>query len=211
MKTQQLHAIIDPLCGWCYAAAPLLETAKAILPINLHAGGLLIDERRRQVSTEFRDFILEHTQRITALTGLPFTSAFTDGILGDSTVILDSAPPIAALLAIKALGGDELQMLHDMQIAYYQQGKFLSDRDNLAAVAHQQNIAQTAFADAFAAALPHVDKHIFASRKLLAQVGSQSFPTLVLQLGDDKLIPLAHQDYYGKPEAWQNYLQAQIQ
>ncbi|MGL6011675.1 MAG: DsbA family protein, partial [Shewanella oncorhynchi] len=41
-KERTLHAIIDPLCGWCYAAAPLLDAAaKAGFTIKLHGGGML--------------------------------------------------------------------------------------------------------------------------------------------------------------------------
>ena len=40
-----LHYIYDPLCGWCYAAEPLIEAVALAAPgnlaIRLHGGGLL--------------------------------------------------------------------------------------------------------------------------------------------------------------------------
>ncbi len=36
-----LHYFYDPLCGWCYAAEPLIQAAAAAgVPIMLHGGGL---------------------------------------------------------------------------------------------------------------------------------------------------------------------------
>ncbi|WP_375381790.1 hypothetical protein [uncultured Sphingomonas sp.] len=36
-----LHYVYDPLCGWCYAAEPLVRAAvTARIPVVLHGGGL---------------------------------------------------------------------------------------------------------------------------------------------------------------------------
>ena len=41
MTTPVLHYIHDPLCGWCYAAEPLVQAAAAAgIPVVLHGGGL---------------------------------------------------------------------------------------------------------------------------------------------------------------------------
>ena len=44
----RLHYIYDPLCGWCYAVAPLVKAARTVIPITLHGGGMipvLVDSR----------------------------------------------------------------------------------------------------------------------------------------------------------------------
>ena len=48
MNDTTLHYVYDPLCGWCYGAAPLLRAAAGIpgLRIALHAGGLWLGARR---------------------------------------------------------------------------------------------------------------------------------------------------------------------
>lgn len=207
MTTQtKLHVVIDPLCGWCYAATPLLNEAKRLVAVELHGGGLFTNERRRQVSSEFRQFAVGNDERIQALTGQPFGSAYVDGLLNDTNVLLDSAPPIAALLAIQTLGGDSVQLLHDMQVAYYQHGKWLSETANLTHIAQQQGIEAKAFNEAYQAALPTVDEHLVNSRQFLAKVGGQGFPTFALQTPDGEFIRLNHADYYGKPTAWGKYL-----
>lgn len=205
-----LHAIIDPLCGWCYAAAPLLDEAKKHVSIQLHGGGLFIGERRRPITPDFRAFVVPHDARIAQLTGQLFGSAYTDDLLNDTNVVLDSTPPIAALLAVQALGGDSVQLLHAMQVAYYQQGKWLSDTDNLIHIAEQQGIEAKAFREAFDAALPEVDTHLVNSRQLLNQLGGQGFPTFALQTTNGEFIRLNHENYYGDVGGWREYLHANI-
>ncbi len=43
----KLHYIYDPLCGWCYAAAPLVAAARGILPVEGHAGGMMAGPNRK--------------------------------------------------------------------------------------------------------------------------------------------------------------------
>jgi hypothetical protein len=35
MNQPTLHHIYDPLCGWCYAVAPLVRAAREVLPAEL--------------------------------------------------------------------------------------------------------------------------------------------------------------------------------
>lgn len=94
-KVRILHAIIDPLCGWCYAAAPLLvAAAKAGFTIKLHGGGMLTGPRRKQIDANWRDYVMPHDLRIAELTGQPIGENYFDGLLRDTTVVLDSAPPL---------------------------------------------------------------------------------------------------------------------
>ncbi|MGH8806624.1 MAG: hypothetical protein ACREX0_01940 [Noviherbaspirillum sp.] len=65
-----LHTIYDPLCGWCYAAEPLLEAAaEASLPIEMHAGGLF---SATYLPEAMREHIRHADARIGALSGQPF-------------------------------------------------------------------------------------------------------------------------------------------
>ncbi|MEG0045530.1 MAG: acyl-CoA dehydrogenase C-terminal domain-containing protein, partial [Comamonas sp.] len=47
--------------------------------------------------------VLPHDQRIAQLTGQPFGAAYTDGLLNQVGTLLDSGPPITALLAVQAM------------------------------------------------------------------------------------------------------------
>lgn len=105
-----LHYIYDPLCGWCYGASPLLAAARQVpgLEIRLHGGGLM---KGVAVSSELRNYVMQHDQRIAMLTGVPFGSAYFDKLLQDHSAVLSSAAPITAILATEEVAGRGLDML----------------------------------------------------------------------------------------------------
>ena len=99
-STAILHYIYDPLCGWCYAAAPLVEAARSIpgLAIALLAGGMMSGANRRRIDARWRDYVMPHYHRIAQISGQPFGDAYFDGLLRDTSVVMDSTPPITAIL-----------------------------------------------------------------------------------------------------------------
>jgi putative protein-disulfide isomerase len=101
--TATLHYIYDPLCGWCYGAEPLVRAAQGIpgLALEMHAGGLWPQATHLPEAT--RRYIQQADARIAAMSGQPFGSAYLEGLLLDSTMVLDSRPTIAAVLAAAAL------------------------------------------------------------------------------------------------------------
>ena len=84
-----LHCIFDPLCGWCYAAAPLVEAAREVpgLRVELHGGGMMTGANRRAITPQWRDYVLPHDRRIAELTGQPFGEAYFEGLLRDGTAM----------------------------------------------------------------------------------------------------------------------------
>lgn len=106
MTGTTLHYVLNPLCGWCYGAAPLVQAAKSIpgLTVALHAGGMMTGNNRRQITDEWRNYVIPHDKRIAELTGQTFGEAYFNGLLRDTTAVMDSEPPITAILAAEALG-----------------------------------------------------------------------------------------------------------
>ncbi len=209
MTTATLHYIFDPLCGWCYAAAPLLEAARKIpgLAIELHAGGLLSGCNRRLVTPQWRAFVLPHDQRISAMSGQPFGEAYLNGLLNDTTAMLDSTPPIAAILAAQELSGDGMPMLRRIQHAYYVEGLRIADAPVLQDLAEQTGLDAIAFATAYAAMLGEpVNEHTAQSRMLLRRVGASGFPTFVWDRPGNSPAVLESGSFLGQTQAWVEHL-----
>ena len=207
MNDITLHYVYDPLCGWCYGAAPLLEATAGLptLQIALHAGGLWLGSRRQPMGQALRDHVRPHDERIQALTGQPFGERYFNELLLSDGLLLDSEPPIRAILAVTELGGNELRLLHRIQQSHYLDGQWVGDQAHLARLAQEQGITPEAFALAFG----QVDLagHLAQSQGWLRQLGGQGFPTLGLMLGES-LIPLPVSSFLGEPQAFASHLAA---
>ena len=182
-----LHYIFDPLCGWCYAAAPLLAAARALpgLALQWHAGGMLSGAARRTITREWRAHVIPHDERIAALTGQPFGDAYYDGLLLQVGAMLDSTPPIAAMLAAEAMAGRGLDLLARLQTAHYVEGRQIGTLAVLQSVAGELGLDIQAFNLHYQHALAQdVDSHIQQSREWLQASGGQGFPTFVFEFTD---------------------------
>ncbi len=211
-----LHYIHDPLCGWCYGAAPLVDAALAVpgLQVVPHAGGMLAGAQRQQVSAQWRSFVMPHDRRIAQASGQPFGDAYFDGLLNDSTAVMDSAPPITGMLAAMQLRQDDpaagIAFVKKVQQAHYRDGRRIADTGVLVAIAEELGYASDAFRAALLALTgAATDQHMAQSRALLQQVGGAGFPTFVLQAdGRTQLLPLGN--YIGQPEAFAHALQSHM-
>lgn len=208
-STAILHYIYDPLCGWCYAAAPLVDAARAIpgLAIALHAGGMMSGANRRRIDARWRDYVIPHDRRIAQISGQPFGDAYFDGLLRDTSAVMDSTPPITAILATQQSSGRGLDMLHRLQRAHYVEGRRITDVSVLSELAADVGLDPVTFNAAMqAVAGTATARHIDESRALLSEVGGHGFPTFALQVPDGDRFALDIGPCLGKPEAWKQHL-----
>lgn len=204
-----LHLIMDPQCGWCYAAVPLIDalTELAEVQIKTHGGGLFSGANKGAVTAEFRQHMLASDKRIMALTGQQFSDTYYRGIFADKTRILDSDTPITALLAAKSLGIQPLTMLHNMQIAQFIDGRSMSDINSLASIATQLGADSKAFLSAFTLFSGETtNHHITKSRHLMHVVGGNGFPTFAVEHKDGTFTRLDHSSFYSTPRLWSAYV-----
>lgn len=208
-----LHYIFDPLCGWCYAAAPLINAARQVsgLTISFHGGGMLTGARRQTITPQWRDYVMPHDQRIAGLTGQAFGEAYFEGLLRDTTAVMDSAPPTTAILAAEAIAGRGLDMIHALQHAHYAEGRRIADRTVLDTLAAELGLAAEAFSAAFERLAGNAtEEHFRESHAWLTRARGQGFPTLVLEHADGKLASIDISRFLGQPEAFANALRSQI-
>lgn len=198
-----LHYIYDPLCGWCYGAKPLVHAAQAVLPVIAHGGGMMTGANRQTVSPHLRNYVMPHDRRIAEYTGQPFGEAYFEGLLRDETAVFDSTPPIAAVLAAEQIAGHGLALLGRLQSAHYVEGRRIADDAVLIELASDIGLEPEGFQTAFKNA--ETDRHIKASRELLANIGGHGFPTFALeQDGQFTLIDIG--PWLGKPQAFTAWL-----
>jgi putative protein-disulfide isomerase len=211
MSETTLHCIYDPFCGWCYGAAPLLEAAAGLegLTIRLHGGGMMAGDRRQAVTESLRGFVMQHDQRIAAMSGQPFGAGYVDGLLRDTGAVFDSEPPTTAILAADTFG-KAVAMQDRIQKAHFVEGRRVADALVLAGLAEEIGIDPDAFQREFARVAGGVtEQHIADSRAFLQRVGGAGFPTFVLERAGTggTFEVLQSGAFLGRPEAWREGLQ----
>ncbi|WP_319243388.1 DsbA family protein [uncultured Propionivibrio sp.] len=211
MTTTTLHYLYDPLCGWCYAAAPLVKAAREILSVRPHGGGMMAGANRQAVTPQLRAYVRQHDARIAQLTGQRFGSGYADGLLNDIGTVLDSEPPTAAMLAAEEIAGRGLDMLAQLQITHYVEGRHISERAVLIAVGEELGLDPVVFAGALDRQSGNViQAHFRETRALMAEVGAQGFPTLLLQ-SDDGLQIVDFAAYLARPNDFGDWLRRQTE
>ena len=187
-----LHYIYDPMCGWCSAAAPLIQAARQIdgLNIELHAGGLWVGSQIKRITPELRAFVMTNDARIAQISGQTFGAGYQNGLLSNTQAVLDSEPPIRAILAAHFIDGREVSQLNTLLDIATELGW---DRD-----AFQQSYLQT-----------DVTAHWQQTHQLMNQWQIQGYPNFLLQhAGQWFRVP--HSAFYGQPEAFAQQLRSGI-
>lgn len=208
--TATLHYIFDPMCGWCYAAAPLVDAARSVpgLKVEFHGGGMMTGANRRQITPQWREYVMPHDLRIAELTGQPFGEAYFEGLLRDTSAVMDSEPPTTAVLAAESLrAGGGLDMAHRLQRAHYVEGRRIADADVIASLAVELGFDAEAFAAAFKQLSGEATaQHIAESRQLLQRAGGQGFPTFVLTQADGSVGRIDIGPWLGRADEWKAQL-----
>lgn len=206
MSNITLHYIYDPYCGWCYAAAPLIEVAAkhANINIEMHGGGMLAGNSRLHLDDDFRQHIIQSDKRIASMTGQVFGDDYLT-MLHEPNLVMDSAIPQTAILAATKQGKG-LEMLKAIQQAHYISGYHINDPSVLLKLAKNIGLDVPQYtADYAQCEQGETDSHIQSSKILLSQSGASGFPTLLIQQQDRWLrVPL--QNYLGAPDKWQQFL-----
>ena len=209
MKTATLHYIYDPLCGWCYAAAPLIKAARTIdgLTIEAHAGGMWTGANVKRFTPELRAMIVPGDQRISQLSGQPLGEAYLNGLIHDDTARLDSEPVIRAVLAAEQMANRGLDMHRALQTAHWMQGRHISRDEVLLEVAGEIGLDSTEFENTYNAT--QATAHIRNTRELMAKLGVQGFPSMVLEQ-NGAFQRIEHGSFYGHEDEFKAQLAAAL-
>ena len=194
-----LHYVHDPLCGWCYAAAPMVDAIREVgIPLSLHGGGLWASPT--ELSPDKSAYIRESDAGIASLSGQRFAEVYTDGLLDDPAAVFWSLPTVAAVQAAERVEPRvDLQMLHAIQVAHYLDGRRVVDPRVLADVAVGIRLDARSFERSFD--LDAAADHIASTRAFMRRLGLRGFPSFVLEAGSEP-IGVPHEGYYGRPAAF---------
>lgn len=177
--------LFDPLCGWCYAAAPGLRRLSEVpdVAVTLAPNGLFAGQGARRMDAQFAAYAWSNDQRIQQLTGQPFSQRYRDAVLGQPQALFDSGPATLALTAV-ALTAPE----HELDaLQAFQQARYVDGRDT-SAVAVLVEVLQSLKLDAAAARLTIPDSALLAAMQArvdqawadMQAFGAQGVPTVIV-------------------------------
>jgi putative protein-disulfide isomerase len=190
MEKVTLYYIFDPYCGWCYGFSPVIkkfyEVYKNDFNFTVLSGGMIMGENEGPIST-MQDFISQASKQVEEASGVTFGAPFLEA-LKQGKILLSSPRPSLALTTYKTLGGaDPVLFAHDIQKAFYDEGKDLQKIETYSPILSLHNIDPESFKIYFNSEM---------TMKLLAQEidvvqswGIQGFPTM-LAIHKDKALVL---------------------
>ncbi|TAY08063.1 DsbA family protein (plasmid) [Rhizobium leguminosarum] len=188
-----LTYLYDPLCGWCYGAAPALDKLAMLdnLTVEFAPSGLFAGESARSLDERFAAYAWHNDQRINRLTGQVFSQLYRDQVLGGADRMFDSAPATLGIIAVGMIQLDrERDALTALQNARYVDGRNTSE---IAVVADV--LDQAGFSDAAArvrapdeALLDAYRNRIGKSRQLMDAFRMDGVPALLVSDGDKRRV-----------------------
>ncbi len=189
-ETIHLTYIFDPLCGWCYGAAPAVETLMQQDDITVTAvpSGLFSGSGAFPMNAGFAAHAWEADQRIAKLTGQAFTEEYRRNLLESGAGNVDSGPATLALTAVHLTEpAREFEALKAIQSARYVDGRDNGDAAVIAAVLAELGL------DAAAARLAAPDDELRAANRSrieaaqaeMRRFGARGVPTLIVGSGAD--------------------------
>ncbi|MGJ7495256.1 DsbA family protein [Variovorax sp. RT4R15] len=210
--TKTLHYLFDPLCGWCYGAAPAVSGLSAFPGVSLELlpTGLFSGEGARPMDDAFASYAWSNDQRIERLTGQRFTEQYRSRVLGDRQRPFDSGPATVALSAVSLTDpARELEALKAIQHARYVDG---SDVTSLAALA---DLLGALGLEEAAAKVAHPDADLLGANRartgraqaLMREFGARGVPTLIAESGAKRWV-VDHAAIYSNPQALISQLEA---
>lgn len=90
--TTRITYLFDPLCRWCYGVSATLEklVADPHFVVELAPTGMFAGDGARSMEKHFAEYAWSNDQRISRLTGQPFSEAYRHNVLGDHGCLFDS-------------------------------------------------------------------------------------------------------------------------
>lgn len=186
MENKELTFIYvwDAYCGWCYGFSNSLRAFHENhleIPLKVWSGGLFVGDRKQPIGAF--SHIPEANKTISQLTGAEFGASYQT-LLEEGTLVMDSEAAAKGFSALRFFAPERAYYLaSSMQRAFYYEGKSLSDPATYREIAIAHHLDPEAVLAQFKDVASIKDARVDFAK--VQQIGVQSYPTLLLQKGDD--------------------------
>lgn len=186
-----LYYLFDPLCGWCYGAAPAISGLRDTPGVNIVPlpTGLFSGEGGRPMDDGFAAYAWSNDQRIERLTGQRFSDDYRRLVLDDRQQRFDSGAATLALTAVSLTApGRELDALAAVQHARYVDGRDVTSVETLSALLGGLGLDEAAarLAQADTDLLNAARARIDQARAWMHSFHARGVPTLIAESGEKR-------------------------
>ncbi|HZZ89134.1 MAG TPA: DsbA family protein [Caulobacteraceae bacterium] len=192
---QGLHFVYftDPMCSWCYGFSPTVRTLRRrygdVVPIHPVLGGLR-PGTTEPMPEKARRGLVGHWDDIGALTGVAFSPALADR----DGFVYDTDPAARAVVLARRTSDDEaLDLLERLHLAFYAEGRDITNPAEIAVVAAEQGFDRAAFETGLAD--DGLKQETWRDYAIAQRAGATGFPTLVVGPNADGTYALVNRGY----------------
>jgi len=170
------------MCSWCYGFSPemseALDSLSETVDFQLVMGGLR--PYNTETMADLGDFLQHHWEDVNKRSGQPFSYE----ILKNKTFVYDTEPACRAVVLMRELKPEvEFEFFKKVQTRFYKDNKNTGLTETYAELAKEFGLDKTDFAKKFES--KELKEKVKKDFTYSQSVGVRSFPTLVLQNGDD--------------------------
>ncbi|WP_282170046.1 DsbA family protein [Ruegeria atlantica] len=188
--------IYDTYCGWCYAAAPvinaLVESGADVTAMHRH---LFQGTNAYRMGDGFGRMALQYDRRIEQLTGQVFSDTYVQDILGNPDEVLDSSLTAYAAALVHDQGANaEMKLANVLQRVRYVDGISAGNSEAVRSALIEFSVNRSLDEGRSLARQISTD-----AANLQSRFGSQGVPTLVMQI-DGGTTQVDVSTYYHFPE-----------
>lgn len=175
------------MCSWCWGFAPEIESLAGDFPVEIVVGGLRPGPMAQPLEERMSGFLRHHWVEIAERTGQPFDTGFLDRRDG---WVYDTEPAAIAVTQMREMNEPRaLDFFTDVQMAFYGDGKDVTDFEVLTDLTSGYDVDRQTFAEALTS--DEAKKLAWGDFSRARNWGISGFPTLVGELKDGRLALLA--------------------